>query len=632
MKLRRSRALFKLISQRLSKSMGMILRVSFCFAVGMIVFFATQNTDYDLRFLLRGPQAVGEDVVLVELAKDDIRWMGGLDEVGGNNIIWSLKEIVETSDSFFWHPLIWEKALAYVENAKSKAIAITLFFGEETIRGTTSENQLKLFQKENIFWTAKTDSDGHVLMPGLASPLSKNVGTLDLRSDPDGRVRHFLNSSPTLQHISVKLQNFLNDNKFLIPDPGIPINFQGPAHTFHSVKFYDLVRGRIPQSFFKNRIVIFSVKDAPSHEIQTPVGPMSSGELLANLVFQFSHDKTIKQLPFFLNALYILIATLVTLWIVSQYPQAVAILFLGFVAISILALSAALFDIGSLWLSAGAPLACMITTYIVISGYRLSESEKFSWESERELHYLSEVEALKNNFLSLISHDLKNPLAKIQGIIDRLLTDPALLTETLKQDIHSIRRTNDELRHYIGSILQLTRVEARNMKLTKEVCDINRIIEDVIERVEPLARVKSVDLKTNLEPLFSIEVDRTLISEVLLNLVENAIKYSEMGGFITITSQETNGRVMVEIADNGSGIPQEEIPKVFNKFYRGNDNKTRQVTGTGLGLYLVKYFIELHGGNVFITSELGKGTKVSFDLPLESQEENYAEFARTHRR
>jgi two-component system phosphate regulon sensor histidine kinase PhoR len=109
------------------------------------------------------------------------------------------------------------------------------------------------------------------------------------------------------------------------------------------------------------------------------------------------------------------------------------------------------------------------------------------------------------------------------------------------------------------------------------------------------------------------------------------VKYSNPGSTIEVTTQEKEDDVRVEVSDTGGGIPEEEISKVFGKFYRGSSKNTQQVTGTGLGLYLVKYFIELHGGKVFISSQLGAGTKVGFTLPLDAPEENYADFARSHR-
>jgi signal transduction histidine kinase len=629
---------------QLGEVWGLGVRIFICFVVGFIVLVATQGGDYDTRFALRGAQDVGSDVVLVYLSRDDVGWMGGLSEHNVNNIIWSLKEIVETSDSIFWRPLIWEEALNKVINAGAKAAIVTLFFGNETVRGTVTPNQQRFFQNPPVFWAAKSDPDGYAVVPGLTTHDGRNTGILELRADPDGKVRHFLGVSSSLPQISSRVARYVeahnaeahsNENSKTRPassHTGQLINFQGPQNTFRSYSFSELLKDRISPEAFKGRIVIFAVKDVTSHQVQTPVGLLTDGELLANVEYNFTHEKWVRQIPLWANTLYIFLILLISLWLIFEYPQSVAFVLLTFLGVAVMALSAALFDLQTIWTPASAAVATIVASYVVISSYRLSKSEKFRWESERELHYLSQVESLKNNFLSLISHDLKNPLAKIQGITDRLLSTPEKTNlDSLHEDLESIQRTSEELRQYIASILQLTRVEARNIKLTKEVCDINMIVEDVAHRVQPLAAQKKVEIRLNLEPIFSIEVDRNLIAEVLLNLVENAVKYSDEGSSIEINSQEIDNQVRVEVSDNGGGIAEEDLPKVFDKFYRGTGEKTLKVTGTGLGLYLVKYFIELHGGKVFINSQVGVGTKIGFFLPLEEPEENYAEFTRPHR-
>lgn len=137
--------------------------------------------------------------------------------------------------------------------------------------------------------------------------------------------------------------------------------------------------------------------------------------------------------------------------------------------------------------------------------------------------------------------------------------------------------------------------------------------------LRPLAEEKGVQLDTQLEPLFSQEFDVTLIKEVVINLVENAIKYTPTGGRVLIATQETQDHVVFKVSDTGEGIAKEDLANVWGKFVRGKDQDMKS-KGSGLGLYLVKYFIELHGGKVNLTSQLGKGTEVVFTLPLSSEE------------
>src|SRR5258708_4332386 len=131
---RRTRALLKLSTQRIGEVLGLIVRIGLCLAVGFIVLITSYSNNYDFRFALRGPQNVGTDVVLINLQRSDITWMSDLKDPRANNIMWSLKEIVETSDSFFWRPIYWEQVLSKLEAVNPKAILITLFFSDDVVK------------------------------------------------------------------------------------------------------------------------------------------------------------------------------------------------------------------------------------------------------------------------------------------------------------------------------------------------------------------------------------------------------------------------------------------------------------------------------------------------------------------
>jgi signal transduction histidine kinase len=256
---------------------------------------------------------------------------------------------------------------------------------------------------------------------------------------------------------------------------------------------------------------------------------------------------------------------------------------------------------------------------VVLIGYQATTIERKNWVLHREKKYLEELEQLKNNFISLISHDLKTPIAKIQAIVDRLTTNPK--NNEIMGDLQALRLSGEELNKYIQSILKLLRVESRDFKIIKEVSDINEVIEDVLQQLRPLAAEKQIVLDTFLEPMFSVEFDATLIREVILNLIENAIKYTPTTGVVKIESREVDNHIEVDITDNGEGIKPEDLKNIWGKFVRGS-NQDLKSKGTGLGLYLVKYFIELHGGQVKLESQYGVGTKVGFNLPIDSEESN----------
>jgi signal transduction histidine kinase len=229
---------------------------------------------------------------------------------------------------------------------------------------------------------------------------------------------------------------------------------------------------------------------------------------------------------------------------------------------------------------------------------------------------LRKLDELKTNYISIFSHDLKTPIAKIDGVCDRVLktAEGKDLHEKHRKEFETILECNDELKTYINNILQLARIESENVRLTRVPVDLNRIIEEMVQRIGPLARDHGVSVKMSLEPLFTMELDEKLVREIIQNVFENAIAYSRAGTEVLVSSREEGDHVIVSVSDNGPGIPREELVHVTEKFYRG---KAAQVArGTGLGLYLVKYFTELHGGKLEVTSEVGKGTKVEMRFPV----------------
>src|SRR5690606_10376599 len=174
--------------------------------------------------------------------------------------------------------------------------------------------------------------------------------------------------------------------------------------------------------------------------------------------------------------------------------------------------------------------------YVVFLGYQLTLKENEAWRLEQEKKFFSEIEQLKNNFVSLISHDLKTPIAKIQAICDRLLAQPA--SADVHEGLERLRQESSVLHRYIQSILKMSRVESRDFKLNKEAADINEMIETVVSQLTPLIQQKHIHLELNLEPIFSIELDSLLIQEVILNLIENAVKYTPEKGSIEVSSRE----------------------------------------------------------------------------------------------
>ena len=306
-------------------------------------------------------------------------------------------------------------------------------------------------------------------------------------------------------------------------------------------------------------------------------------------------------------------------FIITSYPQAASLFFFAWLGTVWTAASIWTFDTFAVWIPVASAYALIVLIWITYIGYQALRIEKAHYKLQQEQSYLSELEQLKNNFVSLISHDLKTPIAKIQAVVDRLHLQnnlPASERPDTKDDLNNLKDYSEELNRYIQSILKLLRVESKEFKIHKETADLNGVIENVVDRLKPLAKAKNIDLQLNLEPMFLIEFDVTLMTEVILNLVENAIKYTAINGQVNIHTTETDLDILVEVHDTGEGISTEDLEHVWKKFSRGK-NQDLKTKGSGLGLYLAKYFIELHGGKISVKSELGKGTVFYIRLPIE---------------
>jgi signal transduction histidine kinase len=276
-----------------------------------------------------------------------------------------------------------------------------------------------------------------------------------------------------------------------------------------------------------------------------------------------------------------------------------------------------LFSFAGLWVNLVHPLFAIFCTYYLVVPYRAILEYKKRWKVQEQHDLLIQVEEMKGNFLSLKSHDLKTPVARIQGLAELVLKQGGL-SEKQSGEVRQIISSTEHLNKFISKILDLTRIESSNIKLNAQSKDINKIIEKCIEKVAFNAEKKGIKLKTRLEPLFPIQVDAALLIQVFTNLIDNAIQYSPEGSVVEIFSREVNNQVEVGIQDFGRGLDPKEQTMLFTKFYRGENPAGEQVKGSGLGLYLSKYFIELHHGAIRVESEKGIGSKFTISLPLEA--------------
>jgi two-component system, OmpR family, phosphate regulon sensor histidine kinase PhoR len=592
--------------RQLSRSRGVVLRALLCWAIGCVILFNDEVTSYDSRLQIRGNQTVSSKIVLITLRASDLSEPEGLRSRFG-----PVGEITDVTDSFYWSSELWTDLMARVLSQNPKKIGVALFFSENLGPLRMPLHQIKLLKHPKIVWGTNVAMSERINQPLFSDDVRSNIGSIQLTRDEDGIIRRFIPSP----------DNFIErlTDKDLDWHTSRIINYRSSPGSFTEYSLRDVIEGRVPEDAFAGKYVLIGSEAASNTQYLTPLGSSSRHEVFAQILDNTVENRWIYRASPWVYIFFLLPLMILSVFMITNYPQTVAFVFMLWIATLTVALSAWVFDLFAIWIPAISTAMQLLATWVIFIGYQANIIERRNWFLQQEQKYLAELEQLKNNFVSLISHDLKTPIAKIQAIVDRLINDPG--TANFNPDLKSLRVSSDELNRYIQSILKVLRVESRDFQLNKEVGDINETIQEAIEQLTPLAREKQIHIQSTLEPMFSIEVDFTLMREVLINLLENAIKYTPVGGKIEINSHEVGSKVWIEVQDTGEGIPANEVANVWGKFVRGKDQDLK-TKGTGLGLYLVKYFIELHGGEVFLESELQKGTKVSFSLPLEETEVN----------
>ncbi|MDQ2783865.1 MAG: DUF4118 domain-containing protein [Chloroflexota bacterium] len=230
---------------------------------------------------------------------------------------------------------------------------------------------------------------------------------------------------------------------------------------------------------------------------------------------------------------------------------------------------------------------------------------------------LEEADRLKSALLAAVSHDLRTPLASIKASATSLLQEEiAWDTATRREFLTAIDEETDRLARLVANLLDLTRIQGGALKPEKEWNEIGEVIASVTDRLAPL--VQSHPLRVAIAPdLPLVACDFVEIAQVLVNVIENAAKYSDPGTPIAVTADRDGENIRVQVADQGFGIPSEDVPHVFDTFYRvKREGRARRIGGTGIGLAICKGFIEAHGGTIAVASAVGHGSTFTFTLPL----------------
>jgi signal transduction histidine kinase len=227
---------------------------------------------------------------------------------------------------------------------------------------------------------------------------------------------------------------------------------------------------------------------------------------------------------------------------------------------------------------------------------------------------MESLERLRRDLVANVSHELKTPISALRARLENLLDgveqpDPMLIAVMLQQ--------TERLSRLVDQLLELSRLESGDVPLTLEPVELSSLVEQVVNEVEVARAGRGIHVRNLVShDLPLLEADRERLHQVLFNLLDNAFRFSQQGGQVTVRADRENGSCQVSVEDNGPGIPAEHLPFVFERFYRVDQSRSRHDGGTGIGLAIARSVVEAHGGRIWAESHIGEGSRFRFVLPL----------------
>lgn len=251
-----------------------------------------------------------------------------------------------------------------------------------------------------------------------------------------------------------------------------------------------------------------------------------------------------------------------------------------------------------------------------VRGGDANKSQGHVW-SVRDVTQQKLADQMRNQFVYSATHELRTPLSNIKAYAETLALSEVMSVEQQKEFCNIINTEATRLARLIDDLLSISRMQSGSMTLERRVTETERLLRETLENVRPQMTQKQITLEAHLpDKLPELVVDKDKIAVALVNLLGNAAKYTPSGGRVTMAVEVRNGQIFVHVEDTGIGISVEDLPKLFDKFYRSSDPRVQEITGSGLGLSLTHEIIRLHGGKLTVQSELDKGSKFTMTLPL----------------
>lgn len=234
-----------------------------------------------------------------------------------------------------------------------------------------------------------------------------------------------------------------------------------------------------------------------------------------------------------------------------------------------------------------------------------------------------ELDKSRREFVADVSHELRTPLTGIKGAVETVLENPTLDEDTKNNFLEMAIEECDRMTRLVGDLLVLSRLDNKKTSWKIETFDAERFIEHIYDVMSVSAKERAQTLTMKCESdIPDVTADKEKLQQVIINIVSNAIKYTPRGGNVAITAKNSGEFFLISVSDNGIGIPKDDLPRIFERFYRVEKSRTSDAGGTGLGLAIAKEIIDAHGGDIKIDSEIGRGTHVDVFIPHKTKLEN----------
>jgi two-component system, OmpR family, phosphate regulon sensor histidine kinase PhoR len=234
----------------------------------------------------------------------------------------------------------------------------------------------------------------------------------------------------------------------------------------------------------------------------------------------------------------------------------------------------------------------------------------------RDITRLERTEAMRRTFVGDVSHELRTPIASIAAAAETLAEGDPDEGEAAHL-LGLIRRQSDRMRALIDDLMDLAQIESGAVELEREMLPLGDLLREAADDFAPAAVERSIGIRVSVEGSPVVSGDKRRLSQVVRNLVDNAIKFSPDGGVVTLGAASAIGTSILSVADQGPGIPRTEQDRIFQRFYQVDRSRSKTRPGTGLGLAIVKHIVQLHGGTVEVESELGRGSIFRVKLPAD---------------